>query len=375
MSNYFTALRNVVNGSNALLATTYERPLLLSLFSGAGGLDLGFWQAGYHIVLAADIFPSAVSTHICNHEPHGSVTKNLDLSITTYEELSALWTQQIDKPPVGIIGGPPCQAFSVSNVHQRDDDPRRRMLEHYAQFVDGFNRDFGIDFFLFENVPGLLDEKHKTTYNHFKDLCSQAGFSIFEKVVDAVHFGVPQNRERLIMVGINKQKFPGLIFNIPEGDVVEPVPIDMVLSGLPEPVVNDRALKHENIPFHPNHWIFKVRSPKFTNGAIQPGRAVGRSFRALKWGEPSWTVAYGHREVHVHPNCHRRLSIYEAMLLQGFPQNYVLKGTISDQVVLVSDAVPPQIGKAMATAIGTALNHKLHPLLVDVRSESAVATG
>jgi len=338
---------------------TEERPLLLSVFSGSGGLDLGFWQAGYKIALAADIFPAAVVTHERNHGPHGTVTKTLDLSVTTYEQLASMWRDLTNQRPVGIIGGPPCQAFSVSNVHKRDDDPRRLMLQHYAQFVEGFNRDFDLDFFLFENVPGLLDEDHKETFNQFRELCTNAGFNITEKVIDAVHFGVPQYRERLIIVGINKRRFPGLVFSIPGGNLSEYPAIDSVLSDLPEPVVNARNMKPEDIPFHPNHWTFKVKSAKFTNGSIQPGKAIGRSFRALAWGQPSWTVAYGHREVHVHPNCKRRLSIYEAMLLQGFPRDYVLEGTISDQVVLVSDAVPPPVGKAMAMAIGEALNHNL----------------
>lgn len=338
-----------------------DHPQLLSLFSGAGGLDLGFWQAGYQIVLATDIFAAAVATHKRNHGPHGTITKHLDLSVTTYEELSATWFRHTDRAPAGIIGGPPCQAFSVSNVYQRDDDPRRLMLEHYAQFVEGFNRDYGLDFFLLENVPGLLDEKHRKVYEQFKELCCQAGFEIAEKVINAYRFGVPQNRERLVIIGLNRRKYSGLVFAIPDGDVLEPPIIDTVLSNLPEPVVNQKNMNPENIPFHPNHWTFKIKSAKFTNGSIKPGKAIGRSFRALAWGEPSWTVAYGHREVHVHPNCHRRLSIYEAMRLQGFPHAYVLESGISDQVVLVSDAVPPPVGRAMASAIGNTLNYDLKP--------------
>jgi DNA (cytosine-5)-methyltransferase 1 len=338
-----------------------DRPLLLSLFSGAGGLDWGFWKAGYQVVLAVDNFPAAVRTHVKNHGPHGTNTRLLDLSVTSWKQLWSTWSQLTSRPPVGIIGGPPCQAFSVSNVHQRDDDPRRRMPEHYAQIVEGFNRVVGIDFFLFENVEGLYSEKHAASFNRFKELCQQAGFEIFEKLIDAVHFGLPQYRQRLIVVGVNKNRFPGIRFNIPEGDVAVPVPIDAVLRDLQEPVFNERGMKPESIPFHPNHWTFKVLSPKFSNGAIKPGCKIGRSFRALKWGEPSWTVAYGHREVHVHPNCHRRLSIYEAMRLQGFPHEYVLEGTISDQVVLVSDAVPPPVGQSLASALAHALDHHVQP--------------
>ena len=71
----------------------------------------------------------------------------------------------------------------------------------------------------------------------------------------------------------------------------------------------------------------------------------------LEWGKPSWTVADGHREVHIHPSGKRRLSIYEAMLLQGFRPDYVLKGNLSDQIRLVSDAVPPPLARALAESV------------------------
>jgi DNA (cytosine-5)-methyltransferase 1 len=78
----------------------------------------------------------------------------------------------------------------------------------------------------------------------------------------------------------------------------------------------------------------------------------------LEWGKPSWTVAYGHREVHIHPSGKRRLSIYEAMLLQGFRSDYVLNGNLSDQIRLVSDAVPPPLAAALAECVLKVLKAK-----------------
>jgi DNA (cytosine-5)-methyltransferase 1 len=89
---------------------------------------------------------------------------------------------------------------------------------------------------------------------------------------------------------------------------------------------------------------FKDSSFDFTSGR-------GRSFRALSWNKPSFTVAYGNREVHVHPKMHRRLSVFEAMLLQGFPRKYVFEGTLSDQIRLVSEAVAPPVAKAIGIAL------------------------
>src|SRR5262249_15095585 len=89
------------------------------------------------------------------------------------------------------------------------------------------------------------------------------------------------------------------------------------------------------------------RSPKFVNHSD----TQGRSFRRLKWDKPSFTVAYGNREIHVHPEGNRRLSILEAMLLQGFPESYKLVGSLTEQVIQVSDAVPPPLASAIASSI------------------------
>jgi DNA (cytosine-5)-methyltransferase 1 len=111
------------------------------------------------------------------------------------------------------------------------------------------------------------------------------------------------------------------------------------------------------IPFHANHWCMVPRSDRFFDGSLEEGDLLGRPFRVLRWDEPSWTVAYGHREVHVHPSAKRRLSVYEAMCLQGFPKEYELCGTLSDQIRLVSDAVPPPLAEAIATSIARVLDY------------------
>jgi DNA (cytosine-5)-methyltransferase 1 len=119
------------------------------------------------------------------------------------------------------------------------------------------------------------------------------------------------------------------------------------LAGLPNPTFYRRDLAPEDIEFHPNHWTMNPRSAKFQSRI----HGEGRSFRRLKWGKPSFTVAYGNREVHVHPNGKRRLSVFEAMRLQGFPESYVLRGTLSDQISQVSDAVPPPLVSVLPSAL------------------------
>lgn len=329
---------------------------LLSIFSGAGGLDLGFESVGFSPKMAVDINPAAIATY--RHNRSAATAIQLDLGKTSPRELVELWKKTVGATgPVGLVGGPPCQAFSVSNVHQKKNDPRLRLLRQYVKILDAFNTVFGLSFFVFENVPGLLNRRHQRRYTSFKKSCEKAGFIIHEKVIDAGNFGIPQHRPRLLVVGINKAKIPGDFFSIPEGDVT-PVPIDAAFRNLPEPAFFKRDLRQEDIPFHPNHVTMVPKSLKFRNGKLQPGNKTGRSFRVLKWGQPSWTVAYGHREVHIHPGCHRRLSVFEAMLLQGFPQSYELRGTLSQQISLVSDTVPPPVGAAIGDALRDALGFK-----------------
>ena len=99
------------------------------------------------------------------------------------------------------------------------------------------------------------------------------------------------------------------------------------------------------------------RSSKFTDGSLTAGNSKRFELQGLVLDAPSYTVAYGHNEVHVHPNCHRRLSIYEAMLLQGFTHSYQLKGTFTEQVRLISDAVPPPFAKGIANTIVEAFGY------------------
>ena len=332
--------------------TSVDWPVL-SVFSGAGGLDLGFQSAGFRSAIAIDVDPAAIATYKRNHPETKAI--QLDLASTDPTDILNLWKDHVGEiRPVGIIGGPPCQGFSVSNVHQTQNDPRHGLLNSYANLVEKFAACLELDFFALENVPGLVNKRHKGLFHQIRDICEAAGFRVRQKILDAGRFGVPQHRKRLVVVGINRRRYPDIDLQLPEGDQ-QKIPIRTVLSDLPEPVFCARGLSPSDVPFHPNHVAMVPRSPKFTNGSLKPGKTKGLSFKVLAWDSPSYTVAYGHNEVHVHPGCHRRLSVYEAMLLQGFPSWYQLEGTFSQQVQLVSDAVPPPLGEGVARAIASVL--------------------
>lgn len=321
---------------------------LLSLFCGPGGLDEGFRQAGFSTRLAFDIDQECINTFRFNHP--AAVAEVEDIRSITLKKIDGLAGEQLR--PVGVLGGPPCQSFSVSNVHQIEEDPRHALPMEYSRLLRRLNKRCPISFFLFENVPGLLGARHRHRYEAFKSSFSDAGFEVHEERLDAVDYGVPQIRPRIFIVGINKQLHPNASWSTPPAESARSNTVKDVIGGLPEPAKNEQGADPDSFPCHPNHWILVPRSKKFRQkGMLKEGQMFGRSFRTLRWDEPSWTVAYGHREVHVHPSGKRRVSIYEAMLFQTFPHQYRLTGNISAQVRMVSEAVPVRLAWHLAVHI------------------------
>lgn len=327
---------------------------IVSLFSGSGGLDLGFELEGYQVLAAYDKFKSAVSTYNTNRAY--KVARLADVSALSGEEIACdLGLPALGQ--IGVIGGPPCQAFSRSNVYPKADDIRRTLPGHFARLLNELQAIYNIPFFLFENVQGLTFKRHRDEFARFRFLFEEAGFTLFDAHLNAIDFGVPQDRPRVFIVGINKDLSSGDAFEFPNPSQVRDKTVHDAFESAfgekpwPEPTFFKRGLKPSDIAFHPNHWTMVPRSDKFRNGTLRAGEIKGRSFRVLAWEKPSWTVAYGHREIHVHPSGKRRISIFEAMQLQAFPRSYVMTGTLSDQVKLVSDAVPPPLAQHLARSI------------------------
>lgn len=330
--------------------------MLLSLFCGAGGLDIGFEEAGYEIGLAFDIRNDSIASYNYNRKKeqqtgHCADIRNIDLNF-----LDDLHGTSFN--PTGIIGGPPCQSFSRANKSPKADDPRHNLPFVYASIIEQLNKRKPIPFFAFENVPGINEGEHKELFEELKKKLISIGFNVNEHVINAINYGVPQYRERLIMVGINKKLYGNTYWLPPEKLDIEPshLTVGHTFKDFPEPTFFQKDLIAQKIPFHPNHWCMQPKSKKFiTPGALLPGKRSSRSFKTLSYCSPSITVAYGNREVHIHPNCKRRLSVYEAMRLQGFPKDYVLLGSLSSQITQVSEAVPPPMAKEIAKSINMLL--------------------
>ena len=331
---------------------------IVSLFSGAGGLDLGFEQQGFRPLLAYDSKAAAVSTYNFNRRrrrgKNPARIANLGRPGAVYRILRDIIRAGFTKGPIGIVGGPPCQYFSNGNkAPRRAGDVRRILPRRYAKILSTLNKSYDIDFFILENVEGLAHPKHRSDFKKILRLFDSAGFHTTWKVLDAHDYGVPQHRKRVFVIGWNKRLYPDGTYKFPHGKPCG-LTVATAIRNLPEPVYFAKGLDPERFPLHPNHWTMVPKSEKFWKPDKPAAKPFRRSFRRLLWNRPSYTVAYGHNEIHVHPNGRRRLSIYEAMLLQGFPRGrhgYTLVGHFSEQVALVSDAVPPPLASALAASI------------------------
>lgn len=324
-------------------------PTVVSLFSGAGGLDWGFHYHGFKIPLAIDLSPAAIKTHKRNFKNTHSVVA--DLVKLGSEGVLAQVAEQIPKGAhIGIIGGPPCQGFSRANINSQTDDPRNKLPSLYLDIVQTLKQHYIVEFVVFENVLGIRDKKHSATYKKIIARLGKLDFTVTEKELCALDFGVPQNRRRIILSAMRS----GQGYSIVKPNKRKGLStVREAIGELAEPMLFQRNIDPLCIPLHPNHWTMRPKSPKFMNP--QSDHSGGRSFRKLAWDEPSPTIAFGHREIHVHPSGHRRLSIYEAMLLQGFPKSFVLEGNLSAQVEQVSNAVPPPLARSVAAAVKRSL--------------------
>ena len=206
---------------------------IIDLFCGCGGLSLGFEMAGFESALAIDFWKDAIVTY--NHNRKNKVGICEDIRNLSDEYLKSL---NESGEIVGVIGGPPCQGYST--VGTRDiNDPRNHLYLQYCRVVENVKPDF----FVLENVKGLTTLMggmfKEDIYNRFSAL----GYTVVYKIINAAHYGVPQNRERVFFVGIKDRKF-----EFPNGNSDELVTCSDALSDLP--IINEI---NGELPFHNYH--------------------------------------------------------------------------------------------------------------------------
>lgn len=326
--------------------------MLLSLFSGCGALDLGFERARFDIGLAYDNRSESIASWNCNR-PGTDRGHVADLRTIRLVDMDRDYGGRF--VPSGVIGGPPCQSFSQANRTALADDPRSKLVSHFFSIALRFHRQRRpLDFILLENVPGLAKAENGRLLAREIERLEKHGFNASDFLVDAVCHSVPQCRNRLFVLAFPKGTHAMKRWRSPVG-TGERKTVSDAIRGLPSPAYFTRGLGQNAIPVHPNHWCMNPKSRRFFDGSLVEGYSSARSFKTLAWNKPSITASYGHREVHVHPEGKRRLSVFEAMRIQGFPDDYVLDGSLSAQINQVSEAVPPPLAEAVALSIRSAL--------------------
>lgn len=336
---------------------------IIDLFCGCGGLSLGFEMAGFEPVLAIDMWKDAVITY--NHNRTSKVAICRDIHEITNEYL-----QELNKSNeiIGVIGGPPCQGYST--VGTRDiNDPRNHLYLEYCRVVENVKPDF----FVLENVKGLLTLSGGLFKNDIIERFTKLGYSVSFQIVNAANYGVPQNRDRVFFVGLKKSTFvfpqPNKNNILSAKDGIDDLPIlpannTDVLTYRVEPqnayqaamrkgsltVLNHDITAHSDQTIHIISMIPDGGKIKDLPKEYWDIRKYNKAFERMSSLRPSNTVDTGHRN-YFHYSQNRIPTVRENARLQSFPDVFEFIGTRTSQYKQVGNAVPPLLAKAIADAI------------------------
>ena len=331
---------------------------VLDLFCGCGGLSLGFEKAGFKVELAIDNWEDALITYRKNHK--GTKTVNGDLLVLDPKEIE----QKYDISSIDvIIGGPPCQGFSVAGKRIIDDD-RNKLYKSFVRFVDFYHPKA----FVMENVPNILSIGNGAVKESILRDFSNLGYNVTYKVLTASEYGVPQNRRRAIFVGMLNGVFD---FNIPvvshivtASEALSDLPEGTIIDGdryIVEPLNDYQRLMRERTNVVYNHEVtihnqktIDIISMVPDGGnykdlplSLQNTRKVHIAWTRLNSKKPSITIDTGHRH-HFHYKWNRVPTVRESARIQSFPDDFVFLCSKTSQYKQVGNAVPPLMAKAIA---------------------------
>ena len=316
---------------------------IASFFSGAGGLDLGFTNAGFKLAFANDNWEGCWETFEKNHK--------IPINKKSITKIKA------DEVPdvVGFVGGPPCQSWSLAGAMRGINDPRGQVFYDYVRLI----KEKKPSFFLAENVAGLLSSSHYLEFMKIVNAFKQIGYNVSFKLLDANDYGVPQERKRVIVVGYHEKL--GKKFEFPE-PLSEKLTLKDAISDLPEAI----PASHYN----KTNGKLDIYNHEYMNGGFST-IYMSRN-RVRNWDEPSFTIQAGGRHAPCHPkapkmklvgedkrefikgkeNLYRRLSIRECARIQTFPDDFVFHyDNVADGYKMIGNAVPVKLAEALAKQI------------------------
>lgn len=321
---------------------------VVSLFTGAGGLDIGFKEVGFNCIFASDIMVQARDTFNYNFPSIPFINK--DIRLFSDEDVEKL----VENKTVDvIIGGPPCQGFSNMG-NKNSADPRNYLFENYVKIVDLIQPKC----FLFENVKGLYTMFEGRFFDKVVNSFLEIGYNIFYSLIDSSDYGVPQKRERMFIFGTkltHSFKFPkpdkkpfGKIYSYSNvGEAIND------LMAKDKKISNHIALNHNDIVTRRYELIpegGKLPKPEFLPIEIRR-KNFGNTYTRLHREKVSSTIVPGNNALPVHPVLNRSLTPREAARIQTFPDDFIFKGDRRSQCILVGNAVPPLLAAKMAECV------------------------
>lgn len=326
---------------------------LISLFSGAGGMDLGFHLAGFETIVANEFDKQICPTFKANH----STVKLIEGDIRQIS--STDFPDNIQ----GIIGGPPCQSWSEGGARRGIDDARGKLFFEYIRVL----KDKQPLFFVAENVSGMLAARNKDAVESILSLFNEVGYDVNLKMLNANDFDVPEDRDRIFYVGFRKDLgIKRFDYPLPTGR--KPTLRDAIwdLKDTAIPALDKNKTNGEKCKT-PNHEYFI--------GSFSP-IFMSRN-RVRSWDAPGFTVQASGRQCQLHPQAppmvkidndhfmfaqgsehlYRRMTIREVAQVQSFPDNYkFIYNDLNMGYKMIGNAVPPMLAYHVATAIKTALH-------------------
>lgn len=326
---------------------------VISLFSGCGGLDLGFERAGFNVPVANEFDSSIFETFKINH-PNTHLIEG-DVRQISKDDIAPFITGEVD----GIIGGPPCQSWSEAGSLRGINDARGQLFYDYIRIL----KDFKPKFFLAENVSGMLANRHSDAVKNILNLFDDAGYNVSLTMVNAKNYGVAEERKRVFYIGFRKDLDVNFVF--PRGSTendADKITLRDIIWDLQFTAVPSAEKNHHN----PN----AINNNEYFTGAYSP-IFMSRN-RVKDWDEQAFTVQASGRQCQLHPQApkmekveknlcrfvegkehlYRRMTIREVARIQGFPDDFkfIYKDT-NDAYKMIGNAVPVNLAYEIAVAI------------------------
>lgn len=322
---------------------------VISLFSGCGGLDLGFEKAGFSIPVANEFDKTIWATFKANHPE----TKLIEDDIRNIKEDN--FPNNVD----GIIGGPPCQSWSEAGSLRGIDDARGQLFYDYIRILKRVKPKF----FLAENVSGMLANRHNTAVKNIISMFEKAGYDVSVTLVNAKDYGVAEERKRVFYIGFRKDL--NVKFSFPKGsteDDTKKITLRDIIWDLQETAVPAADKNHRNPK--------AINNNEYFTGAYSP---IFMSRNRVKgWDEQAFTVQASGRQCQLHPQApkmvkfghndcrfvegkeylYRRMTVREVARVQGFPDDFkFIYENVNDGYKMIGNAVPVNLAYEIAVSI------------------------